>query len=235
MPLYHDFADVYDTIFTEKEDTTSFLKTHLKHPKVLDLACGTGTYALKMAESGDQVVGTDLDETMIAKAKAKSRQKNNLSFRVENMLDLTDENTYDSIYSIGNSIVHLDNDKTIELLFKKIYKALKTEGVFIMQVINYTRILDQNIDHLPTIENAGIVFKRTYSYHPPYINFDTTLIIDDDIIRNTVSLYPIRPKTIIHLLNHVGFKDITTYGSFNESSFDEESSIPFIAVAKKQV
>lgn len=235
MPLYHDFADVYDTIFTEKETTTSFLKTHLNHPKVLDLACGTGTYAIKLAESGYQVKGTDLDQAMIAKAKSKKVQPNNPVFHVEDMLNLTAQEAYDSIYSIGNSIVHLENDTTIELLFKKIYTALKPQGVFIMQIINYARILDQHINHLPTINNEGITFERKYVYRTPYIDFNTTLKIHGETTHNTVTLYPIRPKKVISLLEDVGFKDIATYGGFDASSFDDQTSVPFIVVAKKRV
>ncbi|MFW5838607.1 MAG: class I SAM-dependent methyltransferase [Bacillota bacterium] len=235
MPLYHDFSDVYDIIFPEKEATTHFLKTHLKQSKVLDIACGTGTYAIKLAEHGYEVLGTDLNQSMIAKAKTKRTESFNPKFIVEDMLNLNAHETYDSIYSIGNSIVHLKNEATIALLFKKIYRALKPQGVFIMQIINYARILDQTINQLATIENASVIFERKYVNKAPHIAFNTALTMDDETTYNTVLLYPIRPKIVISLLKDIGFKEVTTYGGFNEVSFDEQSSIPFIVVAEKRV
>jgi 2-polyprenyl-3-methyl-5-hydroxy-6-metoxy-1,4-benzoquinol methylase len=235
MPLYQEFADVYDTIFTEKESTTSFLTHHLKKSKILDLACGTGTYAIELAKNGFDVVGTDLDHAMIAKAKSKKNQDNNPVFRVENMLALTVQKTYDGIYSIGNSIVHLEDEGTIKILFKKVYNALKNPGVFIIQIINYARILDQHITSLPTIENEGITFERYYQHTHPTINFDTVLTIHDTTIRNSVTLYPIRPETVVSLLNDVGFNETETYGDFNGAPFNASSSVPFIVVAKKRV
>ncbi len=235
MPLYEDFADVYDAIFTKKDTTATFLNNNLKKRNVLDLACGTGTYAICLAENGYHVVGTDLDASMIAKAKTKRHQPNNPEFYVENMLDLSALNFYDGIYSIGNSIVHLENERTIQLLFEKVLKALKNNGVFILQIINYARILDQNIDHLPTIKNGDLVFERNYVYQPPYIHFNTILTKENNPTYNTVRLYPIRPSTVLSILQTVGFKEIKTYGSFNETTFDEESSLPFIVVAEKHM
>lgn len=235
MPLYHDFADAYDAIFPEKETTTLFLKSYLNPPKVLDLACGTGTYAIKLAESGYHVEGSDLSQAMIAKAKTKSVQSNNPKFYIADMLNLTAHEAYDSIYLIGNAIVHLKDASSIKLMLKKIYDALQPDGVLIMQIINYARILNQSIDSLPTIKNADVVFERKYVSKPPHIYFNTVLTIHGETTHNTVTLYPIRPKKVMALLHAVGFEDIATYGGFDGTSFDEQSSIPFIVVAKKRV
>lgn len=235
MPLYQDFADVYDDIFTENPATTSFLNNYLKPTKVLDLACGTGTYAIKLAEKGYKVIGTDLNETMIAKANEKKKESNNPVFKVENMLDLSAHHSYDSIYSIGNSIVHLEDEKTINSLFKKVFNALKSDGIFIIQIINYARILDQNIDQLPTLKNKGMTFERHYKHEAPYIAFNTALTVDDKTTHNTVNLYPIRPQRVLSLLEAIGFNILHTYGGFNKAAFDERTSIPFIVVAQKHV
>lgn len=52
--------------------------------KVLDVACGTGAQAFKMAHIATEVVGIDLSESMIKKARQtlEKRKFNNIRFRV---------------------------------------------------------------------------------------------------------------------------------------------------------
>jgi SAM-dependent methyltransferase len=82
MSTYRDYAPFYDG---SGQIRFALLTAHYlaevlaRHPppaaprRALDLACGTGTLALSIAEDGWSVVGVDLSEEMLALARAKAR------------------------------------------------------------------------------------------------------------------------------------------------------------------
>ncbi len=231
--MYEMFAQVYDKVFPMNKATAHFLNTKLPDGLVLDLACGTGSYALELANAKRQVIGNDLDENMIRIANEK-KQDQSVLFDVRNMLELDKANAFDGIYMIGNSLVHLEDEDSIFAMLNRVYKALKPKGTFILQIINYDRILDQNIKGLPTIKSEGVIFERHYDYKAPHIDFHTLLHDQDNIIESTVKLFPIRYHVLIAMLEEVGFHVQSTYGGFDETPFSLETSVPLIIHAKKQ-
>src|SRR5919205_1669822 len=79
MPIYHDYAPFYDGSGQIRFAVLigQYLDEVLaRHPvggrRALDLACGTGTLALILADAGWDVVGLDSSEPMLALARAKA-------------------------------------------------------------------------------------------------------------------------------------------------------------------
>ena len=71
---YDAFADIYDL---EYGTTTVDLDFYVEHAQaaqspVLELACGTGRLALRVAEAGIPIVGIDSSERMLAVAREKA-------------------------------------------------------------------------------------------------------------------------------------------------------------------
>src|SRR3989344_1218921 len=52
--------------------------------KVIDLACGTGTQAIKLAQNGHVVTGIDISPDMVSRAKRKNKGANNPVFKIKN-------------------------------------------------------------------------------------------------------------------------------------------------------
>lgn len=79
MNAYMELARFYDRM-TRDVDYASFLEFYRKifrlyavEPKtVLDLACGTGTLTMLMAEAGYEMIGVDASEDMLMQASGKS-------------------------------------------------------------------------------------------------------------------------------------------------------------------
>lgn len=81
MQIYDQYAPFYDGsgqiqfAFLFSQYLGEVLERHPVHGRhALDLACGTGTLALNLAESGWQVVGVDQSHTMLALAESKAMQ-----------------------------------------------------------------------------------------------------------------------------------------------------------------
>ncbi len=232
--MYHDFSEYYDQIFPKSNATLSFLrKLYQSSPYLLDMGCATGAYAADLA-SNHIVDAWDLDSEMISKAKMIYPTSSSLRFRQANMLDLDSLEVYDGIYCIGNTLVHLEDELAIKLMLGKIYDALKPGGIVCIQIINYDRIMNRNLSGLATIHSGELAFERRYVQKGIHLAFQTTLKSNETIFESEVMLYPIRQHTLFQLMNEIGFSEIRSYGSFDESPFVHDDSIPLIMKGTKR-
>jgi SAM-dependent methyltransferase len=236
--FYDEIAEYYDDIFPVQDIKTNLIIENLKKnpSNILDIACGTGGYAMQLYNQGHNLTAIDLDSEMIDKLQNKNP---NINSKVMDMLKLnTLDEKFDLIYSLGNSIVHLDSIKLIENFFESCYSSLNNEGVLIIQIINYDRILDNKITSLDTIKNdeKKLSFIRNYNYNKDEnkIAFHTILKVKEKVFENTVKLLPIRSKEIEKSLENSGFKDIMVYGDFSKNDFDSNKSVACVVVANKK-
>lgn len=234
MGFYNELSNVYDIVFKKEEKTLNFLKNGLSsNSNILDLACGTGTYAIELSKEGHNVIGIDLDKEMIIKAEEK---KNNTSveFKSADMRGfrvLSGKENFDMIYCIGNSLVHLESRAEVSEFLRNIYESLKKDGYMVIQIINYDRILNKGVTSLPTIDRKeeGIEFVRNYalSENKDKVFFQTKLIISKDNVKkefeNSVPLLALRSSEVIEMLANTGFSNYEVYGGFDRSEYNEDS------------
>jgi ubiquinone/menaquinone biosynthesis C-methylase UbiE len=74
--LYNDIGSGYDTTRKADPEISRRLLNHLQifdGAPVIDLACGTGNYTIALSNSGLNISGVDIAETMINEAKRKSK------------------------------------------------------------------------------------------------------------------------------------------------------------------
>ena len=74
-----------------------YFKSHIPSKKVLDIACGTGIWSYKAAQSGAKSVdGFDIQEEMVQLAKQATSQFSTVNIRVGDVMDMPyDDNTFD--------------------------------------------------------------------------------------------------------------------------------------------
>ncbi len=235
--FYDEIAKYYDYIFPLKQEKLALLEEQVlcTPSRILDVACGTGSYARELEKKGHNVIAIDLDQTMIEMLQGKA---GNVNAYVMNMLDIKALHTnFDFIYCLGNSIVHLDTYQEIECFFDQCYEILNSKGRFLFQIINYDRILDQKIDGLPTIYDAtfDLEFKRKYSYlqEEHKIAFQSLLNVEGKTFENCVKLLPIRFEELMKALKNAGFQKIYAYGDFLKTPLDKAKSIPCVILAEK--
>lgn len=245
MEFYSAISKYYHLIFPVKEMTLSFLSMGNSNGKILDIACGNGGYAIELAKKGNQVIGIDLDSGMIEKAHQLQKnevvlQENQCRFLVGDMLKLSeslgDDERFNQVHCIGNSIVHLTDRNDIYQALEGFYSRLQNGGRLRLQIINFDRILEEKVTSLPTIRNEQeqLQFIRNYEYNKEtkLIAFKTRLIVKEEVdIENTVNLYPLTSETLENMLESIGFKEISFYGSFNNEVYNPLKSYPMIVEA----
>ncbi len=232
MAFYKSIAPFYDYIFPPSDAQADFIARNaggLVDKRILEAGCGTGNLTLKLAGKGAFVEGIDLDEEMIGRAIEKTNSVQNISCRKLDVLEIDREwssDYFDAVVCLGNMLVHLPNEDFVQSFFEKARKVLRQNGILIVQIINYDRILDHNISGLPTIENDYIRFERYYDKKDKHLDFRTVLTVKrtGEVIKNVVSLYPIRKQQIQELLVNAGFGNIRFYGNFNEGELTERST-----------
>lgn len=238
MNFYSSIADYYNLIFPDINGKTNLINPYLKeNTRLLDIGCSTGR-VLKNIDIKEKNVfyGIDLDEKMVLNAK-KDNRRENILFKEMNMLDIDknfSENYFDVVFSFGNTIVHLQNERSILDFFNSVKRVLKKDGRFIFQILNYKRILNEKVKELPLIENNGIRFERKYSFRSDgLLDFNTILYKNDKVIvENSVPLLPILPERLDVLLKKAGFSDIEFYGDMKKSKFDENGSYAVVGNIK---
>ena len=111
--------------------------------RVLDLACGTGRHAIELARQGYDMVGLDLSMVMLKRALSEAQNaKQVIKFIHGDMQKLTFKAIFDAVYCVQTSFGYFDDLRNFRVL-QGIYRALKPNGVFLIETINRDFLIDE--------------------------------------------------------------------------------------------
>ena len=233
MSFYEEISKYYDYIFPTRKEQVSFICEVAGNPPktLLDIACGTGGYSIELAGLGYDVTATDIDAKMMKTLNNKLLNHDcKINCIQAGMLELAEKlhTSFDLVFCIGNSIVHLDKKDDIQAFFKSAKQLLKKDGSLIVQIINFDRVLLKEIRELPTITNdeIGLSFERFYrcDEEENRIFFKTILTVDDKKIENEIPLYLLLSDDAVEMLNDAGFKKVRLFGDFIGNEYDKYNS-----------
>ena len=132
-PEAYDFED-------EGKDWDWPLTEQLAHSlggPLLDLACGTGTIALRFAAQGYQVTGVDIVPEMIAWARQKAaKQGASVEWVVADARAFQLHKQFPFIYMLGNAFQHFFTRADHEALLARVREHLHPEGCFLFGTRN---------------------------------------------------------------------------------------------------
>jgi len=109
------------------DDTRKFLK---REAAVLEIGCGTGTTALKLAGSVNEMTATDISSNMIAIAneRAEEQEIQNVNFTQSTLFDeKLEKESFDVILAFN--VVHLLENTQVAM--KRISELLRPGGFFV--------------------------------------------------------------------------------------------------------
>jgi cyclopropane fatty-acyl-phospholipid synthase-like methyltransferase len=233
--MYTTISSVYDYIFPQNPKQLSFIESIQaidRDEKIIEIGAATGNLTDLLMSKSTNVIGLDLDEGLLNVAKKKYPS---YQFVHKNMLEINQMGThFDKVICLGNTLVHLPNRDLVQEFFNAVYGSLNKDGYLITQIINYDRILEDNINHLSTIDNQHIKFKRNYVLHDDYLDFNTELLIksSDQMIENSIPLLTLRREEIRQMLIKSGFTNIKFYGGLDGSQVTS-NSVPLLFSCQK--
>ncbi len=212
----------------------------IKGCSILDLGCGPGLYANKIAAHGTNVTGIDFSKRSIEYAQNKAEELNlSIDYRCMNYLDIDFENEFDIVLLIYYDFAVLSPDNQITLL-KKISKALKNDGLFIFDILT---------EHFPKyqteksewfLEEAGfwrpekcLCLHKQFHYSEIQAFLDQFIIIDE----NGIEVYKIwdqyySKEKISKLLSSNGFSSLEYYENASGKAYSDNSETMCVVAHK---
>lgn len=142
MNAYHDLAISYDRLTNDVDYAAvvdfywQILKKEKLSPRtVVDLACGTGSVALLLAEKGLQVTAVDMSEEMLCVAAQKAQQSDNPPcFVCQPLQKLRLPRGVDLAVCALDSLDYITDPADCAEAIRRIYKVLNPGGCFIFDV-----------------------------------------------------------------------------------------------------
>lgn len=171
--VFEAYSQYYDLLYKDKDYTTetdyivSLIKTYNSNAdNILELGCGTGMHACKLAEYGYKVEGIDLSHTMLE--MALERQSNSpvsvsekLSFYEGDIRSYESTKKFDTIISLFHVMSYMTSNEDLNQAFTTVSKHLKPNGIFIFDCWYGPGVLhDKPVKRTKAFENEKIQITR---------------------------------------------------------------------------
>lgn len=160
--LYENYSNRYDEeIFTKGTlGECDFIESEInynKSLKILDVGCGTGRHSIELTKRGYKVVGVDLSESQLKRAKEKSRMEGlTIEFIKQDARNLQFENEFDvAIMLCEGSFPLMETDEMNFDILKSITNSLNKNGKFIFTTLNGLFPLFHSVKDFVSQQNSG--------------------------------------------------------------------------------
>lgn len=142
MDAYHALAKSYDRLTNDVDykATVDFYfdimdREALSPKTAVDLACGTGSVAVLLAEKGLRVTAVDLSPEMLAEAAQKAAEMDNPPFFVcQPLQELQMPRAVDLAVCALDSLDYITDPDDCAEAIRRIYRVLNPGGIFIFDV-----------------------------------------------------------------------------------------------------
>ncbi len=163
MTPYQSLAPFYDRLFDGDvhQKWFDFARTFfdtLPFPvdQVLDLACGTGTLSVLLAQAGCDVVGVDVSIDMLAQAAEKAQDCGDPKplFLCQSMPRLDLYGTVEAAFCSLDSLNYLRNESEIRRTLERVSLFLRPGGLFLFDIVTpfWFRYLSEHVSTSQTDE-----------------------------------------------------------------------------------
>lgn len=123
---------------------------------VLEIACGTGYWTERIAKTATSVFATDINESVIE--IAKNREKENITFAVADMFDLTTDKKFDGLFAgfIWSHILLQDLDGFLQ----KVKNFLNPNGTIVFIDGNAVSGTNHDLKNIAKTDEYGNTFQK---------------------------------------------------------------------------
>ena len=252
---YHAISAFYDRVNADIDygAWADYIEEHFRrhlprHPELLlDLACGTGSMTLTLAERGYDMIGADGSAEMLNIAMDRARAANHpeILWLLQDMREFELYGTVGAVTCCLDSINYLTEDGDLEACFATVHNYLDPDGLFFFDVntpYKFEHIYGDNSYIFDEETEDGLIYCGWQNYYDPdtrLCDFDLTVFTEneDGSYRREDESHTERCYTLDELiaaLTAAGFELIAVHGDIDSSAPTEESERWYlIARAKK--
>ena len=215
-----------------------------KTARILDVGCGTGRHSIELARRGYRVVGIDLSESQLKRAKEKaSEQDLRIEFLKHDARDLPFLNEFDLVIMLcegGFSL--METDEMNFHILRNAAKALLPGGKIIFTTLNGLFPLFHSVkDFLNSNAKEGNARCASLSFDLMTFREHNTILVEDDLgnkkeLQCNERYYV--PSEITWLLKTLGFGAVDIYGAklgaFSRNDKLSTEDFEMLIIAEKQ-
>ncbi|KIP22113.1 Glycine/sarcosine N-methyltransferase [Anoxybacillus ayderensis] len=244
---YERFASWYDQLMSDApydqwcalvERAVSSYQTG---KRMLDLGCGTGELALRLAEKGFDVTGVDVSEQMLAIAQMKAQERGvDLSFFQQDMRDFGPFEPFDTIVIFCDSLNYLLQEEDVVATFSRVYDQLKSGGLFLFDVHSLFKMENVFLQHGTFASNDDEVSYIWNCYPgswPHSVEHELTFFVrlDEGVYERVDEMHVQRTYDVeryVTWLKQAGFRLLHIWADFTEQQPTNESERIFFIAQK---
>ncbi len=214
--------------------------------RLLDLGSGTGEHARFLAGKGFEVVGVDVSDAMLEQAREGGTPPG-VSFVRGDLVqvDQAVSGRFGAAICLGNTLTHVTDPGLLANLFGAVRRVLLPGAPFILQVLNYERLIRNGQRCLPmtflTDDEGDAIFLRVMTHQPGGAVIFTPALLRyrpeghpplEVVASHNVPLRGWLKDQLETALGAAGFSDRQVYGTMAETSFDPCESTDVVMVCR---
>ena len=198
--------------------------------KFLDCPCGIGRIALPLAKVGIKVTGVDITESYLTELSGKAKKRGfKMDLQHGDMRRIKFDSEFDAGGNLWTSFGYFEKESDNMLVLKKMFKALKPGGKFLLHVINRDWIMANfRASDWYEIDKTRILEQRSFDYANSVSTATWTMIRDgqESILNTAIRMYSYHE--LLAMFKKAGFVDIEGYGSVTEEPISCDRQMMFI-------
>lgn len=244
--IYSTFAQVYDTLMDQDlyADWANFVTERVpaQGTKLLELAGGSGSLAVKLAQAGYDVTLLDLSAEMLSLALNKlSVAHLSLPMIQADMRDFGVIDQFDVVTCFDDSICYMNNLDDVRAVFTEVAANLKSGGRFMFDAHSLYQMDEVFPGYMYNYQTEDYAFLwSSYEGEQPHsAEHDLTFFIyneDIDAYKPLIEQHKERTYPITDFkaaLTDCGFTDVQVSADFGRSAVQDDSTRWFFSAVKK--
>lgn len=244
MSRYGSFAEYYDSLTSNVDyrKTAEYVSDILNENGInkgilLDLACGTGTMSLIMAQKGYDVIGVDNSPEMLGEAREKALEAGeDILFLCQDMCSIDLYGTVDCTVCLLDSLNHLESKEELLETFKRVSLFTVPGGLFVFDVnteYKHKYVLGDNT-FVYDNDDVYCVWQNEYDDESKTVEIFLDFFQEENGLYRRSSEYfaekAFSDSDIKNLLSEAGFTDIKAYGELRKTApSDTEERVFYVA------
>ena len=237
-----DYRVAYRSTLTDErsDEETAFAAWALgltAGQEVLDLCCGHGRHAVRLAQAGMTVTGLDLSEPYLSEARdAAARQGVSLELVRGDMRYIPYVLRFDAVINMFSAFGYLESEADDQLVLHAINNALKPGGSALLDLLNREWVIANNVENEWRVDEDGttILEHRELDLLASRNHVSFSIIGPDGLRRESVG-HKIRLYTLTEIATMLGRAGLVldkVFGGYDAAPYTTHSR-RMIVVARK--
>lgn len=196
--------------------------------RVLDVPCGHGRHANRLAERGYRVTGLDRSDPFLTRARDDARERgvaDRVDYRQGDMRELPwDADRFDAAYNVFTSFGFFDDEDNRRVL-SEFARVVRPGGRFVLEMADRDAMLyDYRPESVTELEDGYLFETREFDPETGRNHTERVVVLDGETHEATYSvrLYPY--TELRSLLADAGFRVLDVYGNMDGDDFSLETS-----------